>query len=686
MSNIPLPAELQFLEGLVGDREFQYRKAEWRIEEFDSDVWQTSLGLTIDFRVKLDDGRLLTDRKHRPVLDLFKCWLGIQSHADATGGKMLSSRSIEQRVSMTLHVIDYFLLNARRYKLATYGLRNVTENDVKTLLLALTRSSSVLNGIYRWPDRLEEFVSLGIEKLEQQEFEQLIVNHEVLLASIPSPEDRMLDLSAEEVVRARAWLWKEGYYNRARGVLTPNTKRLSKVIFADTLAGAASSKLIPDEFRLDPSLGYFREFSGVPVKNYDDDRMSGPKLIAYVDVIRRLGLLGQVGLSVPTATLSALDAINLEEFLDLKPIGRYRNLPHGVVFAVIRNSIEFSLSYGEDLIATYLRIAAEAKKAGMSCKSLCYQNGIQIYLTDKLRRIGVKSWSTVDVSRYPFLDLGFESRHQALRANFGLWDLLRVLYGCVQVCVGILTARRQGELSDLIAGKCLDVKKKNLVFFNRKSGTSGLREKEARPIPSAAVQLIGMLEDLQQGLVALGVLEKMTNLFAYPKHSGTGLVTMFDQRYNLTLDCFCDYFETPLNKKGCRFYLRQHQLRRFFAMLFFWGRAFGGMDALRWFFGHTDVEHLYRYVTESISGAALNSIKATYAADQLAEHSQGSEELSNLVEFHFGTRDFAVLDHDELSDYIEDLLADGRVQIEPEFFNTPQGSSYRVLILVKGLQ
>ena len=41
------------------------------------------------------------------------------------------------------------------------------------------------------------------------------------------------------------------------------------------------------------------------------------------------------------------------------------------------------------------------------------------------------------------------------------------------------------------------------------------------------------------------------------------------------------------------------------------------METLRWMLGHTDIQHLYRYITESETGRVLNGIKASYIVDEL---------------------------------------------------------------------
>jgi hypothetical protein len=127
----------------------------------------------------------------------------------------------------------------------------------------------------------------------------------------------------------------------------------------------------------------------------------------------------------------------------------------------------------------------------------------------------------------------------------------------------------------------------------------------------------------------------------------------------------------------------KHQLRRFFAMLFFWGSSFGGLDTLRWFLAHTDVEHLYHYITETTPGSVLRGAQAHYATEQLQGYDQNAEELADLLEQRFDTRKFDLMEIDELDAYIEDLIEEGSVMIEPEFFKDAEGENYRILIQVK---
>jgi hypothetical protein len=80
------------------------------------------------------------------------------------------------------------------------------------------------------------------------------------------------------------------------------------------------------------------------------------------------------------------------------------------------------------------------------------------------------------------------------------------------------------------------------------------------------------------------------------------------------LNRFSDYFEVQQDSAGRRYYIRTHQMRRFFAMTFFWAGGFGGLDTLRWFLGHTNVEHVYHYITETVPGEVLRRVGAEYAS------------------------------------------------------------------------
>jgi len=684
--------ELQFLENLLQTRDRPYRNASWLKSCFSDDVWECTFSaehsFRISFAVTLPDGKLLTSGTHRATLEVLKCWLCVQTHPHATGGHILAPRSAMNRVVNTLHIIDYILLNADALQITRHGLAMLTESDVTRLAFTLSSASTITESIYQWSERLTCFLREKSANLKISEINQVLNERSSLSFSPEHCSQRNLALSESELTAARVWLWTNGFYKTSIKDdfrFGPKTEKLAEIIFANTLRGK-TAKPVPSELLVEPIERYEHEFEPAPVTSDSTDCISGQRLSNYLAVIRRMGLLASIGLAVPVGALRSLDSAVLSSTVGAKPTGRFKTLPQHVVLNALRNAIEFALRYGDDLISAYLSLVKAAKIEGMTCIAYGESRSIEEHLTPSLKRLGVESWSVeTNAGRLKpgYKRLSRQDYFNRFRRNPGLWELLRVFYGAVQICVGTLMARRAGELEDLIAGQCLDQSETRLIFENRKSGTLGFRNKTARPIPDIAVQLIKQLQLLQQGLIEQGLISKNLALFSFPAHSTNSLVSKITQRrLSESLDFFCDYFETELNENGQRYYIRQHQLRRFFAMLFFWGRSFGGLDTLRWFLGHTDIEQLYHYITESTPGEVLCSAKANYGSDLVRNFPSESDELSNLVEQHFRTRNFTVLDYTELTEYIEDLLLEGTVEIEPEFFDAAEGKKFRIAVKV----
>ena len=96
--------------------------------------------------------------------------------------------------------------------------------------------------------------------------------------------------------------------------------------------------------------------------------------------------------------------------------------------------------------------------------------------------------------------------------------------------------------------------------------------------------------------------------------------------------------------------------------------------------GHTDVEHVYRYITESVSGDVLKSIKTEYLVANIRKY----EDLINLLKEKYQTDNFDLIDSDDLNSYIEDLIDDNKIIVEPEFIKSDKGVEYNILGKVIG--
>lgn len=687
-SQLELPESLESLRPFLPTKGPRYQHAEWLCSAFDDEVWIIELdsAFTVDWRVPVGaGGELLTSESHKHLWEALRSWVIVQTHVDHTGRQIFGQGSAYNALRRVFALIDYLLLNADLLALATHGLPGLSTNDFLALIGRIGSHAENSVAIYRWPERVAHYLRAGISTLSKRTRNEVLLRTPFLANDLPPLDYRLTDLSDSEIVNARIWLWASGKYierEREDGFqFQANTTSIASTIYTGTLVGQASVLRMPPELGINPGYRVSREKPGASVTSEVDERRSRREISRYIFCIRSLNLLSHQKLMVPSINHDSFD--DLKNSLDLKETGRFRTIPHKVAMDALGAAFTFALDWGDDLITSYLNVARAAQLEKQTLKQYALKNGISQHLTKAVRDMGVLTWEIEPrgSNNAPLIVLTTSQYYTRLRENRGLFECIRVLYGAIQVAVGALTARRNGELMDLVATRCLDISGTRIIFDNRKSGIGELRDTEARPIPPVCVDLIRLLERLQQGLLDMGLIKQHTKLFSTPSPYGfTPLNSLLHAQYNASLDYFCDYIEIQCDSNGLRYYIRQHQLRRWFAMLFFWGNSFGGVETLRWFLGHTDMEHLYHYITESTPGSVLRGVAATWATQGIMQASTETEELAKLINEHFHTSNFSIIEEEKLELYILDLLEKGRVKIEPEFLD--EGRTCRILVRI----
>ncbi|MEN5100315.1 hypothetical protein [Stenotrophomonas sp. TWI809] len=682
-SETSLHPDLHFLEAYLPAEGYKYRKPSFLTHcSYSSTVWvfECAHPFVIDWRVQVGrSGSLLTDQQHLELWHVFRSWLSIQAHPD-TSRTVVSKGSLYNRLRYTLALIDYFLIHASSLGIDKFGISAVTSNDLVALLVRLARGH-VSSAIYDWPDRLSALLR---ELVEEDQARGIDVDESTLPHVNDVPAERLTDLTDREIIGARCTLWRRGYYNSSArtdnlGAFRPDSRILLPLLFPNGLVSTRSLP-IPPELIIHSGQRRMREYPAVSVRAGGENPGRAQSIEVYKSIVQSLARLRADRLpcpDVPSRQVMSAESVHP---------GRFRTVPAATVLLAFKKATEFVLEHGDDLVDSYLEVARVATEAGTTISTLCRIDGIQDLIGPGCQALGIRRWSILARSRHDHVASG-ASYHDELRANVGLVEAIRVLYGACLVLVGSLSARRDGELCDLIAGEAMDASGEWLFVRNRKSGPMGLRDVHRVPLPSLASACIRILERLQEGLIALNVLQRPTSLFAYPKSRGLGLVARKTTFTDNALDSFCDWSELPLNETGQRNYLRQHQLRRFFAMAFFWGNGFGGLDTLRSFLGHTDVSHVYHYVSEAMPGAVLTGIKAQYVKDALS--SSSSDELvgagvRNLLMARFGTSEFHLVNGDDLESYVREMIEDGSMRVEPVFLD--RAGKYKVLVKLSPIQ
>ncbi|QIB51300.1 hypothetical protein [Pseudomonas sp. OIL-1] len=698
-----LPRELDFITHSVDAGSGLFRSAEWLNSKFDDPMWSARIAqngkrdTVIDFRVRLDDGLLLTHSKHQGLLQSIKAYLCLSSHPLAAGGIQLAPRTVEHRVRTTIGIVDYFLLRAERFQLASYGFKLITPHDVTEFMAVLAAGQYAKNNLYAAREELRDFLRLKSLQVTEREAKS-VLSKVPSIAIVDDTDESSLGLSESEIIAARVFLWINGNYKRVpitagsdghsffSHQVSPSSI-YSEIYRERTLVTPKFLGLVLDELHFSPSEKTFREYPMVSsMVLYDDPLPSEAGVDLYRQALKRMELLKLCGLGhISHHSLSALDNRVFLSQLKMKGKGRYRSLPQEVIFSSFRNAVEFYLGLGQPLIDGYLALAREADARGCTVGDLSRSETREL-IPKRLRDIGVRIWDLSADFRGSNRGGGSALFFKRFRANEGLLQLAEVLYGAIWIILAALSARRSGELRDLAADSCLVTKSHGyyLQFDLRKRNFGKTREQALRPIPNVAARCILSLGDLHQKLSLLSSAKASDRLFSKPRYREVGLAAMSSVDAAKVLNRFSDYFEVKQDSYGRRYYIRTHQMRRFFAMTFFWAGGFGGLDTLRWFLGHTDVEHVYHYITETVPGEVLRRVGAEYASESLLTGQSDTEDLGNLLGERYGLSSFSIMQSDEVADYIEDLMMEGLLKVEPVFIDTPTGKRHEILFKITG--
>ncbi|MBS9847927.1 integrase [Vibrio alginolyticus] len=725
----------------TGIYSYDERHPEWLESNFDADKWVLTFGKTPKTiywdSVYLDDGKMLTDTKHRKLLNSFKYWITAADNPLENGGKIISPKTAYQKVIKVIALINAILLHSKELKLAKYHLQNVNDDFWLNVLMKFAEHGG-LHGVYEFDKRTKALLddaSQGISNEDAQTFREKYP----YIARDISQDEVFLSLEARD--KACAWLFEQGYYHQGVGIdYCGSSAVVSKLLFdGKILYQDIATPNYPELHLKEPK----RNTEYRTVENQDISSGTNTMSISvYIEAIRLIYTnLEREDAASPLILSERVSAGSIGELVDLKKVGRTRTLPPRFVFNLIRQCYEFAKEHlptdkgAVTLLDETLTMLSKARsKSAAKNSNPHHPHPDSPAWNEELHRNMHSSergyWfqaEAINCLSSAYLRKGIkqvqgftesvENRHERIRANESLFDLFSVLQGSIQVLVGAIMARRQDELVKLKSHGNLSPNvdpfseegsktEYSLIFKVKKTGSKGVNATIERPIPLSIAKFIWQLEQFNIKANELNLTKgKKLSLFNNLESRSCQLSQIHSATYNACLDALCDYLETDLvqydNGEYRRNYIRQHQLRRFFAMAFFWSKGFDGMDALRWMLGHSDMEHLYNYISESETGAVLNGAKASIivrgVVDSTSELAKldGIEEVRKIIAERLTGDSSTPITVESVSEAAEDyddesyltvphinqiqkehdieteviqLLEEGRITLEPEFF------------------
>lgn len=717
-------------------------KPYWLLSNFDAPYWEIQLNhkKTIDWdSVILDDGEKLTNEKHQPLLNTFKHWIIATDNPFANGGQLLKPTTVAKIIDNVISWINAILLHAQTIHLSKQHLSGLNDDFLMTILINVAERKKE-NGIYDFHTRLKALLLDNIQTISNDEANNFAANYPFIYRDI-LPEDTQLNLNIADRIKACYWLKKQGFYqqNLKDNYLQGNISVLitllyqSKILCANTLGFNALEELKLNKPQV--SREYF------PVIIEEQSKNSGKGLLRKI--ISSLKYLAVTQTKndcspLPYGELKNITLKRVSKHVALKPCGRTQTLPFNLLFSLFNDCFTFVHTHQKAILDSVLSVLTEAKnidrKGRVGIKKSARWRTITplqqwrtsedavSLLTPSLREMGVNSLQ-IDKQR--------DDKFTALRDNEGLLELFQVLTGSIQVLVGMMMAKRQDELTSLSAtgnlspninpssdeGKTLDYSLLSAVKKTGSGGENATNDQNKRPIPRSVALFVWHLEQFNQEIIDRGINKASPlTLFTHVSANNFDIHKTYEQLFNAAFDSACDYHETLLVKDNQghqrRHYVRQHPLRRFFAMCFFYSDGYDGLETLRWMLGHSDVEHLYHYISESDTGGALKNTKATYLADAIEGKVtlEGIDSLREKIVERYGLLNGSQIDIEPLSTAIElyddddfsttptigelrtseeletkilSLINDDIVTLEPEFFTVSDEKRFNLILKVK---
>lgn len=694
-----LLSEISFIKKNYWNERSIIQSPDWLRSDFHSNTWDVDISVggkeltTIDFNVFLNDGNLLTHPKHAHLLESIKSYICLASDPINNTSGIINRRTLGLRVQTILHTLDYFLLRSSRFEIAQHYFDLITEQDIAEYVSVLASGKSYKNNLFRAREEICVFIRRALLEVTGT-IMNAVINEHPEIAKIDSEERETFGLIEDEIVRARVYLWINGFYRHNTNssasskdeyfVNQISPRVLMEAIFHKRIFSCPKFVNLPlGIFHFNPRERRQRECAMVPCQTNASNSKAAHRVInQYLQILSLMPMVKKFGLaSIDERAISVIHKPVIKHQADLKDGGRIKTLPHEVTFTAVRHAIEFFLGYGKHLLTAYRGLASLAHERSTTIMKLSASD-FQAKLPVELIQFGVKVW---DMNFRGNRNKPRELYYARLRANEGLIHLIDILYASIFIILGTLTARRVREILELRVDDSL-IKMSHgyyMSFDLRKRNLGNLRETVIRPIPNIVADCIETLQQLQYDLRPLGKSYYTSYLFSKPINQRTGLAEPHEGDLFKLLDKFSDYFELPLDDEGRRYYIRPHQLRRFFAMTFFWSKSYGGLDTLRWYLGHTNIQHVYHYITETIPGEVLHRVEAEYAAQALKNGDKYTENLRNLIQDRYGVFDFSIMQSDEVADYLEDLICEGTLTVEPIFFETPEKEQFEIMFKIR---
>jgi len=377
--------------------------------------------------------------------------------------------------------------------------------------------------------------------------------------------------------------------------------------------------------------------------------------------------------------------INVDELVHeysqrLKPGGHTKLLPLDIGFKFLNQASKWIVVYGQAIVDSLIfytehfvkfdehyPLPRQSKK-----KNEFFQETKHLWITKGMPNLPSQPLSqALKISR---LQTKVKKNFSVDQSNYKM--VMESFFGACAIIIGMVKPIRNAELSTL-ERNCLSTDIGNNGAFIRhmigKTGALGVNKIIERPIPYVAAHAIQLLQVLGNSLTAIyGDNSKYAKSLFYIPGRGFKCPSgkKSDWKVNQCIDTFCDSIKIPTDKLGRRWYVRIHEMRKFFLLLTHRHVGDSGKELLRYMAGHSDRDNIDDYIAYDPSDSEAIRYESECIDDKLIALENGllaEDQNQGLLALYikalkdFKVTSIATISNPELLKYLDKALQ------QPEF-------------------
>ena len=672
-----------------------YIKAAWLIDgQLGSTEWTIceradTVPTTINFGIRLPDGTLLTDSQNNKCLTLIqRIFYALRCGHIHKANQTTCIKLIRWLFKFT----EWVYLNKHIFEPEKYAFGKVSNDDIETLLDMLSEGS--------WVSALC-IVSRSLNAIHQG-----VYGYDAPARYHETP----LYLPVEFIDDAVEWLSKSEKYTKTSKIVS--RAWLSEALHSPFYPNDKKIRLFLRQFEPETSHDYLLVRTTPHIKDHIDSRTISLESASARTTFEKT-FTGYVNKLHSFMQASYLDAnsfpninFNKEQVKKYKSIYSDRlmvsthtpKIPYGVGMHVLTSAIEWVVLYGKAFVDMTLHIVKEL------------QNRVPLTVLNK----SIHTWSE------PYTTNGYPGKVPApLCEVLGIEHLtscragnpknsfnynLSAFIGACAVLIAMFKPIRQEELSSIKRTGLLtrnpnimaykDLPSTNpvglteaiyteemydsgafIVHQNKKAGTAALNPNICRPIPYVTTMAVQLLQRLGKGLAEIYQDASIDNdrLFYFPclrnfSNAG-GLATA--ARIDDALIRFSDVIEVPREKDGTRWYIRTHEMRKFFIYTMYYHEPNYVAEGIGWHAGHASAKELSSYTSTVGVVDEIIELQTETVVDKLIAHElrpapkasiAGLAGLYNDVLLGFKVKSVKGLPTAKFHDFVRRLIYEKKVE------------------------